>query len=235
MSDLPVVDERPSEPAADRPPDLDPEVEERPQGRREWQGPLRSLALPLLIVAVIVGGVYYLQNRGGAAPAANPGGFGTVALPAALYPAGTSPSSEVGRVAPDFLLERADGGTLRLSDLRGRPVLVNFWATWCPPCRKEVPEIVKAYTANQAAGFVVVGVDLQENAGATNSFASEFGMKFPIVIDRTGEVGQTWRIGGPIKGIPSSYFIDRQGVVRARFFGPMSAQTIADDIKKIMG
>jgi cytochrome c biogenesis protein CcmG/thiol:disulfide interchange protein DsbE len=208
-------------------------IDERPQNRREWSGALRSLALPLVIVATIVGGLFYLQRRdsGGSA---NSGGFGVVALPAELNPTGKQPSTDVGRAAPDFLLETPDGGQLRFSDLRGKPVLVNFWASWCTPCRQEMPEIVRAYGAHQKDGLVVVGVDLQENDGQVRDFAQEFGMKFPIAIDRNGGVGQAWHIGGPIQGIPSSYFIDATGVVRARNFGPMSAVTIAQDLATIL-
>ena len=72
---------------------------------------------------------------------------------------------------------------------------------------------------------MVVGVDLQENDEQVRDFASEFGMTFPIVIDRNGGVGDTWRIGGPSQGIPSSYFIDKDGIVQAREFGPMTAET----------
>ena len=83
-----------------------------------------------------------------------------------------------------------------------------------------MPEIVKAYDAHAGSGLVVVGVDLQENSDAVRSFASDFGMKFPIVTDRTGGVGDAWHIGGPIQGIPSSYFIDATGVVRAPLLRP---------------
>lgn len=212
-------------------------VEERPQNRREWSGALRSLVLPVLLVGTIVGGLFYLeQRRGGGAHDAN--GFGTVALAAALNPTGKSASSDVGRAAPDFLLETPDGAQLRLSDLRGHPVLVNFWASWCAPCRKEMPEIVSAYNAQggasaTAAGFVVVAVDLQENVDQVRAFASEFGMKFPIVIDRTGGVGDAWHIGGPVQGIPSSYFIDAAGIVRARAFGPMTHDTLTENLRTI--
>jgi len=208
-------------------------VEERPQNRREWAGALRSLALPVLMVATIVGGLWYFERaRGG--DAVDSGGYGVVALPNALNATGRSPSSDVGRAAPDFLLPAAEGGELRLSDLRGKPVLVNFWASWCAPCRKEMPEIVRAYDAHKAGGLVVVAIDLQENDGQVREFAAEYGMEFPVVIDRTGQVAQAWRIGGPIEGIPSSYFIDADGIVRARYYGPMDAETIERELEKIL-
>ena len=207
-------------------------VEERPQNRREWSGALRSLVLPLLLVATIVGGLYYIEQlRGGGAKSA--GGTGIVALPAEKNATGRSPSTEIGRAAPDFLLEMPGGGTLRLSDLRGKPVLVNFWASWCTPCRKEMPEIVNAYNAHRGSGFVVVAIDLQENDDQVRAFAQEFGMTFTVVIDRNGGVGEAWHIGGPVQGIPSSYFLDASGVVRARIYGPMTAQSLSENLAKI--
>lgn len=205
-------------------------VEERPQNRREWSGPLRSIALPLLIVATIVGVLVYVERtRGGSVGSDD--GYGTVELAPELNPTGATVGTEVGDAAPDFLLRLAGGGSLRLSDLRGTPLLVNFWATWCTPCREEMPRIVRAYNDG---GFVVVAVNLQENEGIIRDFADDFGMVFPVPIDRTGEVGETWRIGGPIEGIPSSYFIDGAGIVRARVFGPMSDETLAENIDLIM-
>ncbi|MBI2724574.1 MAG: TlpA family protein disulfide reductase [Chloroflexi bacterium] len=207
-------------------------IEERPQNRREWRGALRSLALPLLIVATIVGGLWYIERaRGGGG--GNTGGYGIVALPEGLNTTGQTPSTEEGATPPDFLLRTVDGAELRFSDLRGKPVLINFWASWCVPCRKEMPDIVAAYEATKADGLVVVGVDLQENAAAIQAFAQEFGMNFPIAIDKNGSVGQAWRIGGPVQGIPSSYFVDRDGIVRARAYGPMTAEAVAGNLAKI--
>lgn len=205
-------------------------VEERPQNRREWSGALRSLVLPVLIVATVVGVLFYAERlRGGGASTAD-GPYGVVALPAEKNTTGRPVSTDTGRAAPDFLLETPEGGQLRLSDLRGRPLLVNFWASWCTPCREEMPEIVRAYAAHEAGGLQIVAVDLQENPDQVRNFAAEFGMTFPIVIDRTGSVAAAWRIGGPVKGIPSSYFIDGEGVVRARVFGPLTPQTLADNL-----
>ncbi len=214
--------------------DEDSGVEERPQNRREWRGALKSLVLPLLIVATIVGTLLYLERRRDSGGAGDDGGYGIVALPDALNSTGRSPSTDEGRVAPDFLLPTLDGGELRLSDLRGKPVLVNFWASWCAPCRQEMPDIVRAYDEHADDGLVVVAINLQEDAGTVREFADEFGMKFPIVIDRTGQVADAWRIGGPIEGIPSSYFIDVNGIVRARVFGPMDEPMLAEQLAKVL-
>lgn len=218
-------------PKNDLPLDDESGIEERPQNRREWSGALRSLVLPVLLVATIVGGLFYLEQRRGGG--ASNGGFGVVALPTALNATGSAPSSDVGRAAPDFLLETPDGAQLRLSDLRGKPVLVNFWASWCKECREEMPAIVRASDTYASGGFTVVGVDLQENADQVRAFASEFGMTFPIVIDRTGGVGDAWHIGGPIEGIPASYFIDPGGIVQARSLGPLTATTLAENLRTI--
>ncbi len=207
-------------------------VEERPQNRREWAGALRSLALPVLLVATIVGVLLYVERERGGGGAAD-AGFGIVELPAALNTTGRPPSSEVGRAAPDFQLRTPDGGSLRFSDLRGSPMLVNFWASWCGPCRQEMPDIVRAYSERRADGLVVIAIDLQENSAQVREFADEFGMTFPIVIDRTGQVADAWRIGGPVEGIPASYFIDAGGVVRARVFGPLTEETLRENLRKI--
>ena len=207
-------------------------VEERPQNRREWSGVLRSLVLPVLIVAAIVGVLLFVDRlRDGSTPAGD--GYGVVELPVEMNTTGRPVSSDVGRAAPDFLLRTPDGGELRLSDLRGHPVLVNFWASWCIPCRQEMPEIVRAYDAHHNGGLQIVAVDLQENADQVRGFAGEFGMTFPIATDRTGAVASAWRIGGPVKGIPSSYFLDADGVVRARVFGPLTAQSLSDNLATI--
>lgn len=200
-------------------------VDERPQRRREWAGGLRSVVLPLLTVAAIVAAVWYLQVRGDGGTEREEG-FGIVALPAGTNPTGKPPAVAVGRAAPDFVLRTLDGGTVRLSDLRGTVVLINFWASWCQPCRAEMPEIVRAHTAEGGRGLSVVAVDLQEAEGPVREFAEQFGMRFPVAFDRTGEVARTYHV----KELPASVFVDRAGVIRTIKFGPMTADYLREQL-----
>lgn len=208
-----------------------PELTERPQTRREWSGWLRSLVLPLAVVVAIVGGLLYLQSGSDEEQDA----FGSVALPAEKNSTGKEPSANVERAAPDFVLQALDGSSVRLSDLQGRPTLVNFWATWCTSCRAEMPELIKAYEANRQTGFVLLAVNLREANERIRPFVDEFGMPFPVLLDRRGEVARTWRIGGPNQGLPSSYFIDRGGVVRKVVYGAMNARVLAEGLGLILG
>jgi peroxiredoxin len=182
---------------------------------------------------VIVGGLWYWDNRDDGSTAED-ARYGVVTLPDELNATGEQPRAEPGFAGPDFVLERPDsGGDLRLSDYQGRPVLLNFWATWCPPCRSEMPELVRAQERYGRDGLAVLGVNLQEPDGAVLEFADEFGVQFPIAIDREGELAEVWRLGGPIEGIPTSYFIDRDGVVRHVFYGPMDEEDIAEGMATV--
>jgi cytochrome c biogenesis protein CcmG/thiol:disulfide interchange protein DsbE len=207
------------------------ELAERPQSRREWSGWLRSIVLPIAVLVAIVGGLFWYQSRssGGGGSA-----YGTVDLPAALKRSGPV-GSDKGDTAPDFLLQTLDGKTLRLSDLRGHPVLVNFWATWCVSCREEMPNLIQAYDANKGKGLVIVGVNLQEADERARQFAQDFQVDYPIAMDRSGEVARTWRIGGPTQGLPASYFIDKDGVVQKVVWGAVRTKDLSEGLGLIMG
>jgi len=199
------------------------------EARPRWVGAVQSLILPLGLLAVVLSGLWYWDSRGDVGSGANDT-YGVVELPEAKNPTGRSAAPEVGRAQPDFLLERPGGGTIRLSDLQGRPIVLNFWASWCEPCRAEMPSLVRAYAEYRDDGLEIVAVDLQETNDKVLSFADEFGIEFPIVIDREGELTKIWRLGGPIDGIPTSYFLDEAGVVQDITYGPLTDEMLAERI-----
>ncbi|MCH7718207.1 MAG: redoxin domain-containing protein [Chloroflexi bacterium] len=215
--------------------DLSVDAEEPRRHRRDWSGALRSIVLPLAVLAVILLSLWYWDNReSGGVTTLGDTRLGVVELPVEKNPTEKEPAAEVGRAGPDFLLETPQGGTLRLSDLQGQPVVLNFWATWCPPCRVEIPELVAAYDRYRDQGLVIVGVNLQEPGDQVQAFAEEFGIVFPIVIDRGGGVADVWRLGGPVGGIPTSYFIDESGVIQDFFYGPMTEESLQKRVAKIL-
>ncbi|MBI3953087.1 MAG: TlpA family protein disulfide reductase [Chloroflexi bacterium] len=122
----------------------------------------------------------------------------------------------VGQIAPDFTLERLDGGVLALRELRGRVVLVNFWATWCGPCKVEMPIIQQVYNEYRARGFEVVGVDFGEPREDAADFVQRGGFSWPFVLDSDQAIAKRYNV----LGLPSSFFLDRQGIVRRIHVGP---------------
>jgi cytochrome c biogenesis protein CcmG/thiol:disulfide interchange protein DsbE len=206
------------------------ELEERPQSRREWSGWLRSVVLPIGILVAIIGGLLWYQSRGSTG---EDSGFGTVPLPAGMDTSNVG--AEKGKTAPDFVLQTLEGQTLRLSDLRGRPVLVNFWASWCIPCREETPLLEQAYDANKAKGLQIVAVNLQEADPVARSFVDEWLIPYPVVMDRQGQVARNWHVGGGSQGLPMSFFIDANGMVQKVVLGQVRQQELNEGLKLILG
>lgn len=125
--------------------------------------------------------------------------------------------------APDFALRTTDGRVIRLSDFRGKTVVLNFWATWCPPCREEIPDFERAYQAREPRGdFVVLGVDYREPPGQVSGFIETFRVGYPVVIDADGSV--TERYGLP--GLPGTFFIDSRGIIRKEALGPVTGDLL---------
>lgn len=184
--------------------------------RRRGRGFWRGIALPVLVIGAIVAVIWWVEYRPSADRSPTGERYGPVDLPAELQASGLEISAAEGALAPDFLLERLDGGEMRLSDLRGQPVVLNFWATWCKPCRQEMPQFVQAYNQFEDQGLVIVGLNLQEGKSIVRPFADDFGIRFPIAIDRDGEVGDRYRL----LGLPTTFFIGRDGVIRSVFTGP---------------
>jgi cytochrome c biogenesis protein CcmG, thiol:disulfide interchange protein DsbE len=125
----------------------------------------------------------------------------------------------VGDVAPDFALQTLTGETMRLSDFRGKPVIVNFWTTWCPPCKKEMPDMEKFYQHyHSEVGLLAVHLTSQDTVENAKSFINDYQLSFPVVLDKKQKVLKKYQI----QTIPTSYIIDGDGVIRKKMIGPMT-------------
>jgi len=137
---------------------------------------------------------------------------------------------EKGNLAPEFELKSIDGKAMKLSSLRGKKVILNMWATWCPPCRLEMPEMEKFYSENKTAGIDILAVNLTKAEKSRNdvpTFLKANGITFPVVLDENGDVGQLYEVSS----IPASFIIDTQGVIREKIVGPMTY----DSMKEMLG
>jgi cytochrome c biogenesis protein CcmG/thiol:disulfide interchange protein DsbE len=137
---------------------------------------------------------------------------------------GDIPASQIGFAAPDFTLETLGHENYKLSDLRGNPVLINFWASWCPPCRSEMPAIQKVYDQYREQGFQVLAVNSthQDNLGDAITFAEIRKLNFPILLDGDGSVGNLY----DIRSLPTSFFIDEQGIIQDVVIGGPMAEAL---------
>jgi len=113
-------------------------------------------------------------------------------------------------LAPDFTLRTLDGKNLRLGEQRGRVVLVNFWATWCGPCRQEMPHLNKLYDKYRSSGFMLLGVNVDEDTRNAVAVADKLGVRFPVLPDADKRVSQKY----DLRAMPSTVLIDRDGRVR---------------------
>lgn len=133
----------------------------------------------------------------------------------------------IGQPAPDFALRNLDGDIVRLSDLRGKVVFINFWATWCTPCKKELPDIQKVYDEKRDEGLEVLAIDWQENADDAREFFKSRDLTLPLLIDRPGDVYDQYRL----QGLPASFFVDRDGNLAALHFGFLSEEKMLERLE----
>ncbi|MEX2161931.1 MAG: TlpA disulfide reductase family protein [Anaerolineales bacterium] len=133
----------------------------------------------------------------------------------------SAPAPEVGALAPDFKLQTIQGEAVSLGDLRGQIVLVNFWATWCGPCKLEMPAIQERYNDG---GFAVLAIDFNEPLDQVQAFVVDLGLEFPILLDPGGAVQELYRI----RGYPTTFFVDAHRIIRIVHIGEMSAGLLDD-------
>ena len=170
----------------------------------------------LLLLLALVGASWIWLNRvpGGETAATAAGG-----LPAA--PA-------LGHPAPAFALTSVAGDTVDLAALRGQPVVLNFWATWCPPCRAELPEL-EAASQRLAGEVAIVGVNQAESPEQVRAFAERLGLTFTIPLDEHGQVSRTYGV----RSLPTTFFIDRTGVIRHIQSGALNEATLTQALETI--
>lgn len=186
------------------------------ESAREPEGSARSArwtvpALSLGLAFVIVGFAWFIGGRQGFEQIGS-GGLNLRLLPS------------IGEVAPDFVAPTVDGQLVRLSDLRGQPVWLNFWGSWCPPCRSEFPEMQAAYSKElQPKGVVLLAISLDEPAEAAAGFAARNDGTFPILTDPNRSfTGAAY----PIANFPTHILIDREGIIRDIVLSPIDEAEI---------
>ena len=134
-----------------------------------------------------------------------------VAIAFSVFAASSLASSGLtGQPAPDFALKSSSGDNLRLSEHRGDVVMVNFWATWCGPCRQEMPLLDELYSRYQRVGFSLLGVNIDDNSSKAMNMVSELGVSFPVLFDNRKEVSKLY----DVDAMPVTVIIDREGTVR---------------------
>jgi thiol-disulfide isomerase/thioredoxin len=177
---------------------------------------LVRIAIAAVVLGLLFGGAFIVgrhrsssngtQSSAGTTPAA--------AAPGAL----DSADPVVGQTAPDFALLSTDGSIVKLSDLRGKVVWLNFWATWCVPCKQELPDIQKLYDEKHAAGLEVLEINYQEGRPDALAYFEQRSLTMPLLLD-TGSVFDQYKL----KGLPDSFFIDRNGKLSSMNIGMLSS------------
>lgn len=128
----------------------------------------------------------------------------------------TPPVAVVGKPAPGFSLVDRQGKTWKLSGLRDQVVFVNFWASWCPPCREELPSMENLYRSMPADRFKMLSILYKDEPAAADALAATFGITFPVLVDPGDKTGQAYGL----TGVPETFIVDKKGVLREKFIGP---------------
>ncbi|MTI69362.1 MAG: redoxin domain-containing protein [Firmicutes bacterium] len=136
---------------------------------------------------------------------------------------------KVGKKAPDFTLENLQGEKVSLSDYEGKIVMLNFWATWCGYCDKEMPDFEKLYNENKDKDFVILAVNARESKETVKEYINKGGYTFPVLLDKSGKINRKYLIGG----LPTTYFISKDGILLGGVPGMMSYPQMKDILNQI--
>lgn len=135
----------------------------------------------------------------------------------------------IGKTAPDFTLQTLDGEQVKLSDFRGQAVFVNFWATWCPPCRAEMPDMQKLYDDKDIEILAVNMTDSEKSEEGVASFVADMQLSFPVLMDTEGDISDAYNV----KAYPTSYMIDAEGKISHIAYGAMNYNVMVQEFEKM--
>lgn len=136
---------------------------------------------------------------------------------------------EIGQLAPDFALTTLNGDEVSLSDYRGQPLMLNFWATWCPPCRAEMPDMKKFYQNTDVEILAINLTDTETDINEVQEFVDKYDLTFPILLDEAIEVAMIYAI----QPIPTSFMIDSEGIIRFKTSGPLTYEQMMQVLEEI--
>jgi len=139
--------------------------------------------------------------------------------------------TQIGNLAPDFQLQNLDGQFISLSDLRGKPVLLNFWATWCSPCRAEMPYLQQVYEEWSDKGLEMLAINVGGNPTQAKGFLQTYNLSLPVLLDPRWDIGKKYNV----VGIPTTFFLDKDGIIQEKIIGPFpSKEAIEKRLSKII-
>ena len=141
----------------------------------------------------------------------------------------SSPPLRVGGPAPSFELKTLKGEIFKSSDLKNKAVILNFWATWCVPCIKEMPELNKAYTSFKNDDVEIIAINFSETRSEVDEFVKKYHLKFPVLLDKYGDVSQAYRV----RNLPVTYFISPNGIIMDSVFGGITQKLIETKLKQL--
>ncbi len=173
---------------------------------------MKRILLAVVVIAVIAIGIWEMSHR--SSPSSRPRG-----APAAVH-----------ALAPNFSLQDLDGKPLNLETYRGKVVLLDFWATWCTPCRDEIPRFVEFQDKYHEQGMQVIGISMDDDAKPVRAFYKEFKMNYPVALGNE-KVAEAY---GGVLGLPITFLIDRDGRVAAKYVGAVEMSVVEQEIKSLL-